>query len=107
MSGYPRDIMAAYAGGGLTRAQFMSRFAAWQRSRGMDYTCRGYAYPGMTGVTYRGRSAVISGGTAVWASGEYRDERGERKCAYGTARSVTEFKRMVDFAMLMAGAWLC
>lgn len=103
---FPRGLFAQYAEKAITRAQFIASFTAWQMARGMDYTCRGYAYyPGMTGVTYRGKSAVFSDGEAIWVIGSCRDERGKPVCVCDTARSVTEFKRKVDFAQLREYLW--
>lgn len=94
----PRNIIAAYADGGITRTQFQKQLAAWQKSHGIDYDCRGTGGKDWLGLTYRGRHAVIKGGVIVWTCGEYRD----------TARSVFEFRRKVDFAIcrrLRGAAW--
>lgn len=108
MSGYPRGIMAAYASGTITRAQFLSRLAAWQRSRGMDYVCRGTFGGGTVGMTYRGRRAVVTGGSLAWISGEYAGEDGETRYVRDTAGNAPEFRRKVDIAIcgqLMGMAW--
>lgn len=98
MSGYPRGIMAAYAVGAITRAQFMSRLAAWQKGRGMDYTCNGTGGNGYFGLSYRGRRAVIGDRAVTWISGGHRH----------TAGSAAEFRRRVDFEVCEAlggAAW--
>lgn len=108
MSGYPRGIMAAYASGAITRAQFKSRLAAWQRSRGMDYACRGTCSGGTVGVSYRGRRAVVAGGSLVWISGEHAGKDGETRYVRETAGSAAEFRRKVDIAIcgqLRGMAW--
>lgn len=99
MSGYPRGIMAAYASGAITREQFKSRLAAWQRSRGIDYVCRGTCRGGTVGMTYRGRRAVLTGGSLAWIGGEYAGTDGETRYVRETAGNAAEFRRKVDIAI--------
>lgn len=109
MSGYPAQIIKAYADGGITRAQFRKQFNDWQKSRGINYDCKGTGGKDRLGLTYRGRHAVIKGGVIVWTCGEYRDpKKGNRRFVSDTARSIFEFRRKVDFAIcrrLRGAAW--
>ena len=100
MSEYPRDIIAAYAGGAITKEHFKTRFAAWQKAHGIDYDCKGTGGKGWLGLIYRGKNAVIKGGIITWICDEYRDpKKSNRRFIRDTAESVTEFKRKVDFAI--------
>lgn len=88
---YPRLLVGDYRERKTTRELFIKSFAAWQKSRGIDYDCRGTGDDGGTYVEYRNHRARIKNGVLV--------------SVYGTARSVFEFRRKVDFAMNRAATW--
>ena len=99
MRDYPRDIIAAYASGAITRAQFKNHITAWQKSRGIDYNCKGYGSHGSIYLTYRGFNGIIHGSTIGFITDTYKDKRGHRRYVRDTAETVFEFCRKVDFAI--------
>lgn len=99
MSDYPRDIIAAYASGAITKEQFKARFAAWQKAHGIDRDCKGTADRLGIYVTYRGVTATIRNGVLCFITGSYTDADGNRRHTRQRAKSFTEFKRKVDFAI--------
>lgn len=61
MSGYPIHIITNYRAGKISRRQFIRQFSDWQKSRGIDYGCKGLARHGFVGITYRVVNATIRG----------------------------------------------
>lgn len=109
MSGYPIGLITNYRAGKISRQMFIKQFNDWQKSRGINYDCKGTGGKDWLGLTYRGRHAVIKGGVIVWICGEYRDpKKGNCRFIRDTARSIFEFRRKVDFAIcrrLRSAVW--
>lgn len=98
MSGYPIGLITNYRAGKISRQMFIKQFNDWQKSRGINYDCKGTGGKDWLGLTYRGRHAVIKGGVIVWTDDDSEE----------TARSIFEFRRKVDFAIcrrLRGAAW--
>lgn len=98
MSGYPIGLITNYRAGKISRQMFTKQFNDWQKSRGINYDCKGTGGKDWLGLTYRGRHAVIKGGIIVWTDDDIEE----------TARSIFEFRRKVDFAIcrrLRGAAW--
>lgn len=89
MSGYPIGLITNYRAGKISRQMFIKQFNDWQKSRGINYDCKGTGGKDWLGLTYRGRHAVIKGGVIVWTDDDSEE----------TARSIFEFRRKVDFAI--------
>ena len=105
MSNYPRDIIAAYASGAITKDQFKNCFAAWQKSHGINYECKGTADRLGVHVEYRGTTATIRDGVLHFFTGSYIDPKTNcRRYIRSTAKSVFDFCRKIDFARNDGGA---
>lgn len=100
---YPRDIIAAYSGGAITKNQFKNRFAAWQKAHGINYDCKGTADRYGVYVTYRGTKARIRDGVLCFYTANMTADF-EHRYESQQAKSITEFRRKVDFAKRGA-AW--
>ena len=83
-SDYPIQIITDYRAGKISRQQFQQRFSDWQKSHGINFDCKGYAYKSGVYMTYRGIKAEIRNGLLCWKN--------------NTAKTVFEFKRKVDFS---------
>ena len=83
-SDYPIQIITDYRAGKISRQQFRQRFSDWQKSHGINFDCKGYAYKSGVYMTYRGIKAEIRNGLLCWKN--------------NTAKTVFEFKRKVDFS---------
>lgn len=101
---YPREIIAAYASGAITKDQFKNQFAAWQKAHGMNYDCKGTADRRGVHITYRGVMATIRDGVLCFITGSYTDADGNRRHIRERAKTPFEFRRKVDFAMSKRGA---
>lgn len=91
---YPKQIIAAYADDTITRQQLICLLAAWQRSHGIDYTCRGTRIGRFLAVTYRGIDAVLDEGALTFVN---RTVGGWLEM--DRAGSFREFRRKVDFTL--------
>ena len=83
-SNYPIQIITNYRAGKISRQQFQQQFSNWQKSRGLNYDCKGTADRSGVYITYRGIKAEIRNGILCWKN--------------NTAKTVFEFKRKVDFS---------
>ena len=83
---YPIQIITNYRAGKISRQQFRQQFSDWQKSRGINYDCKGTAYRNGMYLTYRGIKAEIRNGLLCWKN--------------NTAKTVFEFQRKVDFSKL-------
>ena len=83
-SNYPIQIITNYRAGKISRRQFIKQFSDWQKSRGINYDCKGTADRSGVYITYRGITAEIRNGLLCWKN--------------KTAKTVFEFKRKVDFS---------
>lgn len=99
MSGYPILTITNYRAGKISRQQFIRQFSDWQKSRGIDYGCKGLARHGFVGVTYRGVNATIRGGALYFVTETCEDEKGVRRHTRQKAESFSEFERKVDMAI--------
>ena len=84
MTNYPLGLITNYRAGNITRQQFRQQFSDWQKSHGINFDCKGYAYKSVVYMTYRGIKAEIRNGLLCWKN--------------NTAKTVFEFKRKVDFS---------
>ena len=85
-SDYPIQIITSYRAGKISRQQFTKQFSDWQKSRGINYDCKGTADERGVHVEYRGVTAIIRDGLLCWKN--------------NTAKTVFEFQRKVDFSKL-------
>ena len=83
MTNYHLVLITNYRAGNITRQQFTKQFSDWQKSRGINYDCKGTADKNGVYLTYRGIRAEIRNGLLCWKN--------------NTAKTVFEFKRKVDF----------
>lgn len=89
-SSYPIELITCYRAGKICRQQFTKQFSDWQKSRGINYDCKGTADRNGTYLTYRGIKAAIRNGILCWRN--------------NTAKTVFEFCRKVDFSKQREGA---
>lgn len=89
-SNYPIELITNYRAGKISRQQFTKQFSDWQKSRGINYDCKGTADRNGTYLTYRGIKAAIRNGILCWRN--------------NTAKTVFEFCRKVDFSKQREGA---
>ena len=78
MSGYPVHIIKAYRSDEISRQQFIKQFSERQKSRGINYDCKGTAQHGFVGVDYRCVHATIRDGVLCFITGTYTNEKGNR-----------------------------
>lgn len=97
MSGYPIQLITDYRAGKISRQQFTKQFSDWQKSRGINYDCKGTADRSGTYLTYRGIKAEIKDGRVIFTQGVFLAPDGTRVFCRDTAISVFEFCRKVDF----------
>ena len=83
-TGYPIELITNYRVGKISRQQFTKQFRDWQKSRGINYDCKGTADKNGVYITYRGIRAEIRNGLLCWKN--------------NTAKTVFEFQRKVDFS---------
>lgn len=81
---YPIQIITNYRAGKISRQQFQQQFSNWQKLRGINYDCKGYADKSGVYMTYRGIKAAIRNGLLCWKN--------------NTAKTFFEFQRKVDFS---------
>lgn len=93
-SDYPIQIITNYRAGKISRQQFTKQFSDWQKSRGLNYDCKGTADKNGVYITYRGIRAEIRNGTLHFFSDGRK-----------TAQSVFEFRRKVDFSLNRRNPW--
>lgn len=99
MSGYPIELITNYRAGKISRQQFTKQFSDWQKSRGINYDCKGTADRRGVHVEYRGTTATIRDGVLHFFTGSYIDPKTNcRRYIRSTAKSVFEFCRKIDFA---------
>ena len=102
-NGFPTGLFKAFAEKKITRARFEFAFAEWQKRQGVNFDCKG------TGdgvyVHYRGVKAEIRNGMLVWCAGVKPAGKYIRRLDWKSAGSIFEFKRMVDFDILLEYLW--
>ena len=86
MSDYPIELITNHRAGKISRQQFIKQFSDWQKSRGINYDCKGTADRSGTYISYRGIKAAIQNGLLCWKN--------------KTEKTVFEFQRKVDFSKL-------
>ena len=94
-SNYPIQIITNYRAGKISRQQFIKQFSDWQKSRGLNYDCKGTADKNGVYITYRGIRAEIRNGALHFFSDGRK-----------TAQSVFEFRRKVDFSLNRRNPWI-
>ena len=102
---FPRGLFEAYADGKITRAHFEAEFSAWQKAHGMNFGCKGTGDRNGVYVTYRGVTATIRGDRLVWCMGVKPAGKRFKRLDIRSAKTVFEFKRKVDFALLREYLW--
>ena len=102
---FPHRLFEAYAEKRITRSEFMVRFSAWQKARGIDYGCRGTADKAGTYVTYRGLTATLRGDRLMWCAGVKPAGRRCKRLDIRSAAGIFEFRRKVDSALLREYLW--
>lgn len=88
MSGYPIGLITNYRAGKISRQMFIKQFNDWQKSRGINYDCKGTGGKDWLGLTYRGRHAVIKGGVIVWTDDDIDPCTAEERWADGDKYAV-------------------
>lgn len=105
MSGYPIELITNYRAGKISRQQFTKQFSDWQKTRGINYDCKGTADRLGVHVEYRGTTATIRDGVLHFFTGSYIDPKTNcRRYIRSTAKSVFDFCRKIDFARNDGGA---
>lgn len=98
MSNYPIHIITDYRAGIISRQQFIKSFSDWQKTRGIDYDCKGTVQHGIVCITYRGVHAIIRDGV-IYYTGTYTDKNGNHHYIRKQAQSIREFEHKVDIAI--------
>ena len=94
---YPIQIITNYRAGKISRQQFQQQFSDWQKSRGINYDCKGTADRSGFHIAYRGTTAIICDGVLHFYT-SYKDEKTNcRRFIRSTAKSIFEFCRKIDF----------
>ena len=94
-SGYPIEIISNYMAGKITRQQFIKKFSDWQKSRGINYDCKGYADKSGVYIAYRGIVGKIKSGII-----KFLVKTSGKDWVYinKNAKTVFEFCRLIDFS---------
>lgn len=95
MSGYPIQLITDYRAGKISRQQFIKQFSDWQKSRGINYDCKGTASKNGITLAYRGIRGIIKNGVIQFSA-----VMGNKKwcCMDQRVKSQFEFCRRIDFA---------
>lgn len=101
---FPHELFKTYADKKITRTHFTVVFSEWQKKHGMNFDCKGSADSKGVYVHYRGKKATIQGDLLVWC-GIKPARFGRRQLDWQSAKSVFEFRRKVDFALLKEKLW--
>ena len=96
MSDYPFELITNYRAGKISRQQFTKQFSDWQKSRGINYDCKGYADKSGVYITYRGIVGKIKSGIIKFSRQNIRQRLGYIN---KNAKTVFEFRRKVDFSL--------
>lgn len=99
MSGYPIELITNYRAGKISRQQFTKQFSDWQKSRGINYDCKGTADRRGVHVEYRGITATIRDGKLSFITGDNCEPNSPTHFLWHEANSVFEFRRKVDFSL--------
>mgnify|MGYP007038454604 FL=1 len=99
MSGYPIELITKYRAGKISRQQFTKQFSDWQKSRGINYDCKGTADRLGVHVEYRGTTATIRDGKLSFITGDNCEPNSPTHFLWHEANSVFEFRRKVDFSL--------
>lgn len=102
---FPRGLFKAYSEGRTTRGNFEAVFSEWQKQHGINYSCKGDADKNGIYAVYRGVKATIKGDFLVWCNGVKLVGKHLKRPDIQSARSIFEFKRKVDFALLREYLW--
>ena len=98
---YPLQLVKAFRAGEITRQQFINKFTLWQKSCGINFDCKGYADKSGAYIRYRGIVGKFKSGIIkflVTTSGKdwvYLNKN---------AKTVFEFRRLIDFSKCREGA---
>jgi hypothetical protein len=82
---YPKKIISDYVKGKITRKKFEQQFSVFQKTQGLNFTCKGYCDMTGTYIVYRNQKAELKNGLIFWNYGKKK-----------TASSFYEFRRKVD-----------
>ena len=98
---YLLALVKSYSAGEISRQAFIQAFSSWQKSHGINYDCKGYADKSGSYITYRGIVGKFKSGIIkflVTTSGKdwvYLNKN---------AKTVFEFRRLIDFSKCREGA---
>ena len=100
-SDYPIQIITDYRAGKISRQQFRQRFSDWQKSHGINFDCKGYADKSGVYITYRGIVGKIKSGII-----KFLVKTSGKDWVYinKNAKTVFEFRRLIDFSKCKEGA---
>ena len=96
---YPLPLVRAYKAGEITRQKFINEFSAWQKSRGINYDCKGTADERGVHVEYRGTTATVRDGKLSFMTGDNCEPNSPTHFLWHEANSFFEFRRKVDFSL--------
>ena len=97
MTNYPLGLITNYRAGNITRQQFTKQFSDWQKSRGINYDCKGTADERGVHVEYRGVTATIRDGKLSFITGDNCEPNSPTH--WHEANSVLELRRKIDFSL--------
>lgn len=86
---YPKDLIASYRQGKITRKEFIVRFDQWQKSQGMNFDLKMRADKNNCYLLYRNVKAKVQGDFLCFSTNPKITQ---------SATSRFEFCRKVDFA---------
>lgn len=86
---YPKDLIANYQQGKITRKQFIQKFSEWQKTQGMNFDLKMRADKNNTYLIYRNVKAKVQGNFIYFQTSPNVTQ---------SANSRYEFCRKVDFA---------
>ena len=98
-SDYPIQIITSYRAGKISRQQFTKQFSDWQKSRGINYDCKGTADERGVHVEYRGVTATIRDGKLNFITGDNCEPNSPTHFLWHEANSVFELRRKIDFSL--------
>ena len=98
---YPLQLVKVFRAGEITRQQFINKFTLWQKSCGINFDCKGYADKSGVYITYRGIVGKIKSGII-----KFLVKTSGKDWVYinKNAKTVFEFRRLIDFSKCKEGA---
>ena len=95
------NLITSYRAGKISRQQFIRQFSDWQKAQGINYDCKGYADKSGVYITYRGIVGKIKSGII-----KFLVKTSGKDWVYinKNAKTVFEFRRLIDFSKCKEGA---